>query len=263
VTTKPDPYSPDWRPSVPPAVGVHAARLDYGEAPLFDDLDFTLAAGQWTCVLGPSGVGKTTLLRLIAGLEAGAAGTRITTSDGRPLHGRVAWMGQQDLLLPWLSAVDNALLGTTLRGEPDPDREKRGAAIELLMRVGLAGRLGARPAALSGGQRQRVALVRTLMENRPVILMDEPFSSLDSVTRWKLQELAAELLAGRTVLLVTHDPREALRLGHRVHVMAGRPARLDQPLVLDRRTPRRLDDPGLLTLEGELIRRLADAAEAA
>ncbi len=241
---------------------MHAARLDYGDTPLFDELDFTLASGQWTCLLGPSGVGKTTLLRLIAGLEPAAADTRITTSDGQILAGRIAWMGQQDLLLPWLSAVDNALLGRHLRGEPDPDRERRGEAIELLMRVGLAGRLAARPAALSGGQRQRVALVRTLMEDRPVILMDEPFSGLDSVTRWKLQELAVELLAGRTVLLVTHDPREALRLGHRVHVMAGRPARLDQPLVLEHRTPRRLDNPTFLALESELMRRLVEAAEA-
>ena len=243
-------------------MAVHAARFNYGDAPLFDDLDITLPAGQWTCLLGPSGVGKTTLLRLIAGLEPGAAGTRIVTSDGLPLAGRVAWMGQQDLLLPWLSAVDNAVLGPQLRGEPDPEREHRGEAVELLMRVGLAGRLAARPASLSGGQRQRVALVRTLMENRPVILMDESFSSLDSITRWKLQEVAVELLAGRTVLLVTHDPREALRLGHRVHVMAGRPARLDEPLVLNDRTPRRLDNPTFLALETELMRRLADAAEA-
>ena len=253
----------DTRAGAPPAVSVHAARLDYGGAALFDALDFTLRAGRWTCLLGPSGVGKTTLLRLIAGLETPASDTRIAASDGRPLAGRVAWMGQQDLLLPWLSALDNALLGARLRGEADPDRERRGAAIELLLRVGLGGRLAARPAALSGGERQRVALVRTLMEDRPVILMDEPFSALDSITRWKLQELAASLLAGRTVLLVTHDPREALRLGHQVHVMAGRPARLDRPLELDSPTPRPLDDPALLARETELIRRLAAAAEAA
>jgi len=263
VTTISDPSRSRALPTSPPAVSVHAARLDYGGTPLFDELDFSLAAGQWTCVLGPSGVGKTTLLRLIAGLEEAAAGTSIAAGDGRPLAGRVAWMGQQDLLLPWLSALDNALLGARLRGEPDPGSERRSAAIELLKLVGLGGRLAARPAELSGGQRQRVALVRTLIEDRPVILMDEPFSSLDSVTRWKLQELAVELLAGRTVLLVTHDPREALRLGDRVHVMAGRPARLDRPLLLDPRTPRRLDDPALLALESELIRRLAGAAEAA
>lgn len=249
----------DARAGTPPAVSVHAARLEYGGTALFDALDFTLPAGRWTCLLGPSGVGKTTLLRLIAGLETPAGDTRITASDEKPLAGRVAWMGQQDLLLPWLSALDNALLGARLRGEGDPDGEHRSAAIELLIRAGLGSRLTARPSALSGGERQRVALVRTLMENRPVILMDEPFSALDSVTRWKLQDLAATLLAGRTVLLVTHDPREALRLGHAVYVMAGRPARLGEPLLPNGMPPRPLDDAGLLARESELIRRLAAA----
>ncbi len=258
----PDTVLADSRAGGPVAVSVHAARLDYGGAALFDDLDFTLAAARWTCVLGPSGVGKTTLLRLIAGLERASAATRIRASDGLPLAGRVAWMGQQDLLLPWLSALDNATLGARLRGDGDPGGARRTRAIDLLRRAGLGERIDARPAALSGGQRQRVALVRTLMEDRPVILMDEPFSSLDSVTRWKLQELAADLLADRTVLLVTHDPREALRLGHIVHVMAGRPARLDRPLEFDGTPPRALDDPGLLARETELIRRLAAAGAA-
>jgi putative hydroxymethylpyrimidine transport system ATP-binding protein len=257
----PDTHAVEPVAAAPPAVSVHAARLVYAGAPLFDDLDFTLAAGRWTCLLGPSGVGKTTLLRLIAGLEPAAEGTRVTCSDGRPLAGRVAWMGQQDLLLPWLSALDNARLGARLRGDDDPRGARRERAMKLLHRVGLGDRLGARPSDLSGGQRQRVALVRTLMEDRPVILMDEPFSALDSVTRWKLQELAAELLAERTVLLVTHSPREALRLGHFIHVMAGRPARLDHPLSLDGDPPRPLDT-GLLGRETELIRRLAAAAEA-
>ncbi len=255
----------------PLALAVHAARLAWGATMLFDDLDFRLAAGRCTCLLGPSGVGKTTLLRLIAGLEAGAgpnvldprAQARVECSDGLPLAGRAAWMSQQDLLLPWLSALDNVLLGSRLRGERDPGGERRARARALLARAGLATREDDRPASLSGGQRQRVALVRTLMEDRPVILMDEPFSALDSITRWRLQDVAAGLLAGRTVLLVTHDPREALRLGDFVHVMAGRPARLDQPLEPAGSPPRALDDPALLALEGELIRRLAAAAEAA
>jgi putative hydroxymethylpyrimidine transport system ATP-binding protein len=252
----PDIRGPESLPVLPPSVAVHAARVDYGGAPLFDDLDFALAGGRWTCLLGPSGVGKTTLLRLVAGLTPAGAGSRIVCSDNQPLAGRIAWMGQQDLLLPWLSVLENAVLGARLRGAPVRDRAR---AKELLARVGLAGRANDRPASLSAGQRQRVALVRTLMEDRPIILMDEPFSALDAITRWRLQELAAEMLVGRTVLLVTHDPREALRLGHFVHVLAGRPARLDRALEPPGTPPRAIDDPQLLALESELIRRLAAA----
>jgi putative hydroxymethylpyrimidine transport system ATP-binding protein len=252
----PDARDPVVAAARPPSVAIHAARVEYGGAALFDDLDFTLAGGRWTCLLGPSGVGKTTLLRLIAGLTPSGEGSRVVCSDGLPLNGRIAWMGQQDLLLPWLPVRENAVLGARLRGDARHDRTRADA---LLARVGLGGRGGDLPGALSAGQRQRVALVRTLMEDRPVILMDEPFSALDAITRWRLQEIAAELLDGRTVLLVTHDPREALRLGHYVHVLAGRPARLDQALEPPGVPVRALDDPALLALEGELIRRLAAA----
>ena len=137
-------------------------------------------------------------------------------------------MGQQDDLLPWLTVQGNVMLGARLRGEIAGSRRRRGAA-----RAGRADRRSGdqRPATLSGGQRQRAALARTLMEDRPVVLMDEPFSALDAITRARLQVLAAQLLAGRTVLLVTHDPLEALRLGHRIHVMAGQPARIEPPIL--------------------------------
>src|SRR5262245_44093709 len=162
------------------SVTVHAAGLDFGGAPLFEALDLNLAAGSWTCLLGPSGVGKTSLLRLIAGLVEPWPGSSIKCSDGEPLAGRIAYMAQQDLLLPWLSALDNVLLGARLRREPvgDAARER---ATWLLARVGLADKLGSLPAALSGGQRQRVALARTLFEARPLVLMDEPFAALDAI----------------------------------------------------------------------------------
>ena len=188
-----------------------------GGAPVFSGLDLTLRAGEWTCLLGASGVGKTTVLKLFAGLAdgidlAGSCGA----SDGGRLAGRVALMAQDDLLLPWLSALDNVLLGARLRGEaPDAARGE-----EVLGRVGLAGHAAKRRGELSGGERQRVALARTLMEDRPVVLLDEPFSALDALTRARMQELAAELLRGRTVLLVTHDPAEAARLGQAILVMA-------------------------------------------
>jgi len=236
-----------------PAISVHAARLSYDGQALFDDLDFTLEAGRCTCLLGTSGVGKSSLLRLIAGLLPDAA-SRIVSDDGLPLSHRTAYMAQQDLLLPWLSVLDNAMLGHRLRRQTLP----RDQAVALLERLGLGNRLKDRPAALSGGMKQRVALARTLLEDRPVILMDEPFSALDAVTRFRLQDLAAELLRDRTVLLVTHDPLEALRLGHRIHVMTGRPARLSQALEPDGETPRDVGDPALLRLQAELLKRLAE-----
>ncbi|GAA0569085.1 ABC transporter ATP-binding protein [Caenispirillum bisanense] len=249
---------PETASAAAPAVHVHAARLEWRDTALFDALDFTMAAGRWTCLLGPSGVGKSTLLRLVAGLAPAHADSRVTCGDGLPLTGRVAYMAQTDLLLPWLSVLDNALLGARLRG----DRPDRARALALLEAVGLAAAAVKRPAELSGGMRQRVALVRTLMEDRPVILMDEPFSALDAVIRLRLQALAADLLRGRTVLLVTHDPLEALRLGDRIHVLSGRPARLDAPLEPPGPTPRPVDDPQLLALQAELLARLTAAAGA-
>ena len=208
------------------AARIDNASLAYGGRWLFDGLDFALEEGLWTCLLGPTGVGKTSLLRLFAGLE--------TPDSGTASAGQVSYMAQQDLLMPWLTVIENAVIGSRLRGEP-PDYDR---AQGLLASVGLAACAGDYPRTLSGGMRQRVALIRTLMEDRPLVLMDEPFSALDAITRLRLQSLAAELLRGRTVLLVTHDPLEALRLGDRIHVMAGRPARIDQALVPAGETPR-------------------------
>ena len=256
--TAPDPSSHRLSvidPAAPLAVTVTGAQVTFDGTALFAALDLNLAGGAWTCMLGPSGVGKSTLLKLLAGLVPVAAGTRIRASDGAPLAGRIAYMAQQDLLLPWLGARANVALGARLRGE----RADSARAEALLERVGLADRADALPAQLSGGERQRAALARTLMEDRPVVLMDEPFSALDAITRAQLQELAAELLRGRTVLLITHDPLEALRLGQDIHVLAGRPARLGSPLRPAGETPRDIVDPDVVRLHGQLMGRLRSA----
>ena len=235
------------------AVRVEGARFGFEGTLLFDGLELALERGRWTCLLGPSGVGKSSLLRVIAGLERLASG-----SLSVPGGASVAYMAQQDLLMPWLSALGNVSLGARLRGEK-PDRVR---ALTMPERVGLGGEADALPRTLSGGMRQRVALARTLMEDRSIVLMDEPFSALDAITRMRLQELAAGLLTGRTVLLVTHDPLEALRLGDRIYVMAGRPASLQSAPAPDGPPPRKPRDRSLQAMHAELLERLTAADDA-
>ncbi len=235
-----------------PGIRVEEVAARYENASIFEQLTFTIQAGAFTTLLGPSGVGKTTLLRLIAGLETPAAGT-VAATDGAPLTGRIAYMAQNDLLLPWASALANVTTGARLRHtRPDTDR-----AAQLLAAVGLQGRERALPHELSGGMRQRVALARTLYEQRPVVLMDEPFSALDAITRTRIQTLAAELLHGCTVLLITHDPQEACRMSHQILILAGQPARLEAPITVPGAPPRPPADPAVLATQAQLLTHLA------
>jgi len=237
-----------------PDVFLENVSFLYSGEYLFNSLNFTVKGGEWTCLIGPSGCGKSTLLRLISGsLRDGFSG-QIRFDNGTSHDGLTAWMAQKDLLLPWLTVIENVCLGARLRGEVSSETREKAAS--LLHDVGLGGYSTALPSELSGGMRQRVALLRTLMEERPVILMDEPFSALDALTRLKLQDLASELVRGATVLMVTHDPLEALRLGHRIHVMTGRPAQLGDPLVPPGLPPRKPGDPAIISLQAELIDRL-------
>jgi len=229
---------------------------------LFDQLNLSLPGGQWTCLLGPSGVGKTSLLRLIAGLKTSATlSNPLKTSDGLPLRGRVAYLAQEETLFPWLTVLDNILLGRRLRGEKiiDPSYE---IANDLLRRVGLQKQANWKPGQLSGGMKQRVCLARTLFEDKPVILMDEPFAALDVITRTRIQELACELLQNKTVLLITHDPLEALRLGHHIYIMSGRPASIGAQIELAGTPPRELTEPNLLKAQAEILVNLSHAKEA-
>ena len=241
--------------AAPPGLRVRDLALRYDGQTIFEHLSLDVTGGRFVVLLGPSGVGKSSLLKIIAGLSAACAGT-IAATDGAPLGGRIAYMGQTDLLYPWLSVVENVMLGSRLRGET----RDRARAIDLLGRVGLADRARAMPSQLSGGMRQRAAIARTLYEDRPIVLMDEPFSALDTLTRARVQDLAADLLRGRTVLLITHDPLEACRLGHHLVVLAGQPATLRAPIVLHGPTPRAPDDAELLHTQGRLLRALTELA---
>ena len=174
---------------------------------LLDDFSLIIEKGRWTTILGQSGVGKSTLLKLIAGLEIPGQFRGNIKLDSVN-HKIFSWMAQNDLLLPWLSVIKNVCLGQILRNEK-LDHKK---AEKLLKAVELENISIQLPDTLSVGMRQRVALARTLMEETEIVLMDEPFSSLDYITRSNIQNLSRKLLKNKTVIMVTHDPTEALLL---------------------------------------------------
>ncbi|MCC5520126.1 ABC transporter ATP-binding protein [Vibrio splendidus] len=218
-------------------------RYNDSEHATLSGLSLSLNAGKWTVLLGRSGCGKTTVLRYLAGLlddKVECQGT-LATSDELPLTDRIAYMAQQDLLLPWLSVIDNVCLSHRFQNPASDKALQTNQALELLAAVGLADYANAMPDQLSGGMRQRVALARTLMQDKPVVLMDEPFSALDAVTRHKLQSLACELLRDKTVVLITHDPQEAVRLADNLYVLQGTPANAQSLSVPNTATPRVLD----------------------
>ena len=202
----------------------------YGALTALAGIDLDVRANAVTAVVGPSGCGKSTLLELVAGLQA--------PDEGEISRQPSAYMPQRDLLLPWRDALGNAALALECQGVPRSEARRR--AEPLFERFGLAEFEHARPAELSGGMRQRVAFLRTLLPGRPVLLLDEPFGGLDSLTRSSMQRWLADALAQepRTVLLVTHDVEEAIVLADRVAIMSPRPGRIVAEVEVDLPRPR-------------------------
>jgi NitT/TauT family transport system ATP-binding protein len=238
----------------------------YGDLRSLDSIELEASPGEVVALVGPSGCGKSTLLEIASGLREPSAGT-IAVEGRADAAGRLsqcAYMPQRDLLLPWFSALDNAALALRNRGVGKG--EARSRAGELFERFGLAGFEAARPQELSGGMRQRVAFLRTLVAGKPVLLLDEPFASLDAISRGEMQEWLAGTLSadGRTVLLVSHDLEEALYLADRVLVLSARPGRVVKELrAPDPRAPDRdgaVTDPEFVAAREAALRALREGA---
>src|SRR4051812_45834775 len=226
-------------------------RKAYGPVVALGGVDLRAAPGEVVAVVGPSGCGKSTLLELVCGLAHADAGTVSSPP--------AALMPQRDALLPWLSALDNAALARRVAG--DSRGEARAKAHAHFAAFGLEGFERSRPAALSGGMRQRVAFLRTLLSGRPVLCLDEPFASLDALTRAQMQAWLAEALAlePRTVLLVTHDVEEAVLLADRVVLLSPRPGRVVETLEVTLPRPRARTDLHVVELREKALAALGVA----
>jgi ABC-type nitrate/sulfonate/bicarbonate transport system ATPase subunit len=215
-------------------------RTRRGPIQALADMSLRAAPNEVVAVVGPSGCGKTTLLELICGLQRPDSGTVRAAP--------AALMPQRDLLLPWLSAIDNAGLALRARGTSRTDARR--AAAPWLERFGLAQFERTRPAELSGGMRQRVSFLRTLLAGKPVLALDEPFAALDAITRHEMQGWLSHVLASepRTVILITHDVEEAVVVGDRVVVMSPRPGHAVSEIDVTVPRPRRRTDPAVVEL---------------
>lgn len=243
------------------SIRIENASLHYSGQRIFNNLNCEIPGAHTTCLLGPSGVGKTSLLRNIAGLLTPSEASHVTgtfkTDNQKPLRDQISYMAQNDTSMPWLTAKENVMLGATLRRNVRAKDTER--ALALLNRVGLGSVAEKYPHELSGGMRSRLGLARTLFESKPIILLDEPFASVDAITKIELQTLLCETLKGKTVLLVTHDPLEALRIGDFVYLMSGSPATCEEAIQLADPTPRNPSDDKLLKLHAVLIEKLTQA----
>ncbi|MFE5476351.1 ABC transporter ATP-binding protein [Nocardia sp. NPDC055165] len=220
-------------------------------------VSFAVRSGEFVTVIGPSGCGKSTVFNMLAGLESPDSGSvGFHTADGEDTASHCAYMPQKDLLFPWRTVLDNTILGLRVQGVPKTEARRR--ARELFPIFGLSGFEDARPSQLSGGMRQRAALLRTVVQERELLLLDEPFGALDSLTRTEMQSWLQEVWQRYRwmVLMITHDVREAVYLSDRVIVLSARPATVRRELRIDLPRPRGLSmitAPEFVALEEELL----------
>ena len=226
-------------------------NLDFKGKKLFNNLNFDILENKSTALLGSSGVGKSTLLRCIADLEnENITSGNIVLKEGT----NVAWLSQENSLYPWLSILDNVQLYHHLKGTKTKQTLQK--AKKLLAQVNMSQHCDKKTYELSGGQKQRVALARTLMQDANLILMDEPFAALDAITKIQLQDLTCQLLKNKTVVLVTHDPQEAIKLANHIYILKNQPVIIEEVATLEGALPHQLSNEKLWNLQEELINKI-------
>jgi len=218
-----------------PLLSFSGVGFDYENAPILENVSMSVERGEFVALVGPSGCGKSTILNLISGVLEARSGS--ITANGQSNRsdrlGNVSYMQQKDLLLPWRSVAENSRLGLELRGVRN---NASNAAVEKLAEsFGISDVLDAMPWQLSGGMRQRVALLRAVLPDNPVLLLDEPFGALDAITRTSLQQWLLNVLdtSNKAVVLVTHDVEEAILLADRVLVMTSNPGQISAEVKID------------------------------
>ena len=239
-----------------PALALEGVSFAFreGALPVLEEVSLVVPERSWVTLVGPSGCGKTTLLRVACGLLRPTAGRVLIHGKAIDPRGKLAYMPQADTLLPWRTALSNAVLAAEVDGRPLA--EAKAEARELFQRFGLAGFEDAYPGELSGGMRQRLALIRTFLTHREVLLLDEPLGALDALTRAAMQDWLRQVweALGKTILFVTHDVEEAVILSDRIMVLSPRPAHITATVEVPLPRPRNRTSGEVVRLRAEVLR---------
>ena len=239
-----------------PALALEGVSFAFreGALPVLEEVSLVVPEKSWVTLVGPSGCGKTTLLRIACGILRPTAGRVLIHGKAVDPRGKVAYMPQADTLLPWRTALANAVLAAEVDGRPLA--EAKAEARELFQRFGLAGFEDAYPGELSGGMRQRLALIRTFLTHREVLLLDEPLGALDALTRAAMQDWLRQVweALGKTILFVTHDVEEAIVLSDRIIVLSPRPAHITATVEVPLPRPRNRTSGEAVRLRAEVLR---------
>lgn len=231
----------------------------FNDRKIFSGFDLKVDQGQFHVIIGPSGCGKTTLFDVLTGvIELDEGNLSWNHETVLNLSHHAAYMQQKDMLLPWFSLLDNALLPSKTGGQNMVKAKKQ--ALKLFKRLGLLGYESHMPKQVSGGMRQRCALIRTLMFNRDLILLDEPLSALDTITRRSLQSLLLLLQTEfkKTILMITHDIEEALLLADEIYLLSQLPMTISRHFILNEPKPRKFDDQVLLDIKTDVLDKLEE-----